>query len=44
MEVMWHKPIKTTMDIDGHLFPEVTGDVVDDLDRDLDRLAAGGDP
>jgi integrase len=43
MEVMRHKSIKTTMDIYGHMFPEATRDVVDDLDRDLDRLAAGGE-
>jgi integrase len=43
MEVLRHKSIKTTMDIYGHMFPEATRETVNDLDRDLDRLAAGGE-
>jgi len=31
------------MDTYGHLFPEVTRSTVNDLDRDLDQLAAGGE-
>jgi hypothetical protein len=42
MEVMRHKSIRTTMDVYGHMYPEVTRETVNDLDRDLDKLAAGG--
>jgi integrase len=42
MEVMRHKSIRTTMDTYGHMYPEVTRSTVNDLDRDLDQLAAGG--
>ncbi len=43
MEVMRHKSIRTTMDVYGHMYPEVTRSTVNDLDRDLDQLAAGGE-
>ncbi len=43
MEVMRHKSIRTTMDVYGHLYPEVTRSTINDLDRDLDQLAAGGE-
>lgn len=42
MEVMRHKSIRTTMDVYGHMYPETTRETVNDLDRDLDKLAAGG--
>jgi integrase len=38
MEVMRHKSIRTTMDVYGHMYPEVTRETV----NDLDKLAAGG--
>lgn len=42
-EVLRHRSIRTTMDTYGHLFPENVRETVNDLDRDLDRLAAGGE-
>jgi len=44
MEVLRHTSIRTTMDVYGHMFPENVRQTVNDLDRDLDRLAAGGEP
>lgn len=43
MEVLRHKSIRTTMDVYGHLFPENVREIVNDLNDDLDRLAAGGE-
>jgi integrase len=38
MELLGHKSIKTTMDIYGHLYEEVSRETVEKLDR----LFAGG--
>jgi integrase len=43
MEVLRHKSIRTTMDVYGHMFPENVRGIIDDLNADLDHLAAGGD-
>lgn len=43
MDVMRHRSIRTTMDVYGHMYPEVTRSTVNDLDHDLDLLAAGGE-